>query len=79
MLGKPKKKQNLTFLLTFSSFDGSGVTRELKKFILDVRRFVDTPGLDDDLCREQCAAQITEALKLGGYYAICFVISVRGS
>ena len=37
--------------------------------------YMDTPGLSDVKLREQAAAAIEEALKSGGKYSICFVVT----
>jgi len=56
---------------------GSGVTTNLQKITHDGVYYLDTPGLDDDEMRQNCANEINQALKQSGLYYVCFVITLE--
>lgn len=52
---------------------GKGLTTKKQEYIHENRLYIDTPGLDDVVMREQAAKQIEEALKHNNNYKIVFV------
>lgn len=59
------------------SFSGSGISQVLQEYPQNGTIYIDTPGLDDDSRRNQCALEITAGLKKGGLCLICFVLSTE--
>jgi len=57
--------------------DGTGMTKTLQIIEHEGCNYIDTPGLDDDVKRKQCAEEINEALKQDGLYYICFIITLE--
>lgn len=60
------------------SLDGGGVTRHLQLKVSDGIQYMDTPGLNDENARAECAREIQKALQLGGEFRIVFVLSLEG-
>jgi len=52
---------------------GSGLTEQLQWEAIGNHKVIDIPGLNDSQKREQAAKAIEDALKMDGYYTICFL------
>jgi len=59
------------------STDGLGITTILQKREVSDINYIDTPGLDDMVRREECAEQISAALRMTGMYYIVFVLTLE--
>jgi hypothetical protein len=56
---------------------GGGLTRELQTTAVDEVLYMDTPGLADRSAEQQAAAAITQGLRMGGRFKLCFVVRLE--
>lgn len=54
---------------------GVGLTKDMQEKVVDGVKYMDTPGLQDAKTMDLAALQIEKALKSGGLFRICFVVS----